>query len=513
MCNKGDECVYSHDRSLSNRGTLPCKYFLTGTCAYGDECRFSHDRPYSSDTNVSEEDNEKNHLPLQFDSSQQFNLEVPSVTPVYPALLNQPSDGHGFINESPIIHQYDINYEPSIEFSNFLPDDSYPTQHILTEMTSFYNETPTEEDSGVDDLTYPFNTSLTLDQVPSIPDAPIATTPTPTGGIWAANGSYRSTTPAITSSPYSPPPFSDTSWAEAPEFVPRTVKSPSVTINSHNASNQHSRAFVLSSTKTNQERFHAGSSSHAGQQQPNLGLNPDIGFSNEKPYNMQQMTSLIPSNTMSIDFGYAYGAKSNISDTKNLLPCSNMGYSNYIQPLNNVSGLEQYSSMNNTNQDLPHNIDRQQHNTFRQFTQKNAMEKKNIHPPPPPPPPQDDNGMSNDDTESIPKTKTWAQVVNGSSNNATNFKPESFKTIEKAVIPTSIADAESQLCPFSLVGECRYGEHCAYVHGLVCDLCGTPSLHPNHEKQRRRHQEVITKNINMTTRVLNTCLHILEFVL
>ena len=120
MCNKGDECVYSHDRSLSNRGTLPCKYFSTGTCAYGDECRFSHDRPYSSDTNVSEEDNEKNHLPLQFDSSQQFNLEVPSVTPVYPALLNQPSDGHGFINESPIIHQYDINYEPGQFFSILL---------------------------------------------------------------------------------------------------------------------------------------------------------------------------------------------------------------------------------------------------------------------------------------------------------------------------------------------------------------------------------------------------------
>ena len=45
MCRQGESCPYSHDLSLSNKGTLPCKYFATGTCAYGDKCRFSHGDP------------------------------------------------------------------------------------------------------------------------------------------------------------------------------------------------------------------------------------------------------------------------------------------------------------------------------------------------------------------------------------------------------------------------------------------------------------------------------------
>ena len=53
----------------------------------------------------------------------------------------------------------------------------------------------------------------------------------------------------------------------------------------------------------------------------------------------------------------------------------------------------------------------------------------------------------------------------------------------------TIEEAESQLCPFSLMEECRYGENCAYVHGLLCDMCMQPILHPSHEAQRRHHQK------------------------
>ena len=112
-------------------------------------------------------------------------------------------------------------------------------------------------------------------------------------------------------------------------------------------------------------------------------------------------------------------------------------------------------------------------------------------PPPPPPPPQSSLNESSDLNNGPPKAKTWAQIVNSSCPSNDKSAPATYKVIGKGVIPSSIADAESQLCPFSLVGECRYGEHCAYVHGLICDLCGTPSLHPNHEEQRKRHQEVI----------------------
>ncbi|CAG0914429.1 unnamed protein product [Notodromas monacha] len=50
------------------------------------------------------------------------------------------------------------------------------------------------------------------------------------------------------------------------------------------------------------------------------------------------------------------------------------------------------------------------------------------------------------------------------------------------------ACAEEELCPFAIAGECRYGEACVYVHGLICDLCETPCLHPNDEDQRKRHR-------------------------
>ena len=62
MCKKGSECVYSHDRSLSNRGTLPCKYFSQGTCAYGDNCRFSHGQPFPGDIEDEVQQEEQSHF-------------------------------------------------------------------------------------------------------------------------------------------------------------------------------------------------------------------------------------------------------------------------------------------------------------------------------------------------------------------------------------------------------------------------------------------------------------------
>ncbi|XP_040579046.1 E3 ubiquitin-protein ligase makorin-1 [Lepeophtheirus salmonis] len=53
----------------------------------------------------------------------------------------------------------------------------------------------------------------------------------------------------------------------------------------------------------------------------------------------------------------------------------------------------------------------------------------------------------------------------------------------------SIEDAEFQICPYGMIGECRYGEHCAYIHGHLCDYCQKCQLHPTHEEQRRHHRE------------------------
>lgn len=85
-----------------------------------------------------------------------------------------------------------------------------------------------------------------------------------------------------------------------------------------------------------------------------------------------------------------------------------------------------------------------------------------------------DDSQSNHLAESeVPPS--WAAVVNPNPSSA-------------IVVP--IKDAESELCPFGAVGECRYGEYCAYLHGDICELCGQALLHPTHEAQRKEHRAV-----------------------
>ena len=79
-----------------------------------------------------------------------------------------------------------------------------------------------------------------------------------------------------------------------------------------------------------------------------------------------------------------------------------------------------------------------------------------------------------DAAEFVPKSKTWAEIA------SSNVPPQ---------VEMSVEDAESELCPFSVNGSCRFGDgQCAYVHGQVCDLCFVAALHPTHEAQRRQHR-------------------------
>merc|ERR1719186_16418 len=73
----------------------------------------------------------------------------------------------------------------------------------------------------------------------------------------------------------------------------------------------------------------------------------------------------------------------------------------------------------------------------------------------------------------VEKPRSWAQVVNTG--------------VTYPGCEMSTGDAESALCPFYRVGECRYGEGCAYIHGETCDYCGQACLHPTHLDQRRSH--------------------------
>jgi hypothetical protein len=78
--------------------------------------------------------------------------------------------------------------------------------------------------------------------------------------------------------------------------------------------------------------------------------------------------------------------------------------------------------------------------------------------------------------EQQPKQRSWAQVVNSN-------------IVVKQLQPgnLTVSEAESQLCPFYRVGECRYGDICMYIHGCICDYCGQNILHPQHDSQRKAH--------------------------
>ncbi|UOX38649.1 KilA N domain protein [Finch poxvirus] len=52
---------------------------------------------------------------------------------------------------------------------------------------------------------------------------------------------------------------------------------------------------------------------------------------------------------------------------------------------------------------------------------------------------------------------------------------------------------EEELCPYDVLGECKKGERCEYMHGDVCDICGMRALHPNDVEQRQNHERICLK--------------------
>ena len=89
--------------------------------------------------------------------------------------------------------------------------------------------------------------------------------------------------------------------------------------------------------------------------------------------------------------------------------------------------------------------------------------------------------------------KTWAQVADLTAAQRLqqqNDKSWAFVVNPSAMSEMSIADAESQLCPFFMVGECRYNENCSCIHGDFCEVCGKAVLHPWHESQKKQHRQV-----------------------
>ncbi|GAB6020202.1 putative E3 ubiquitin-protein ligase makorin-2 [Chamberlinius hualienensis] len=86
---------------------------------------------------------------------------------------------------------------------------------------------------------------------------------------------------------------------------------------------------------------------------------------------------------------------------------------------------------------------------------------------------------------------------------APEFVPESVNLKSYAEVTADSEDKENceqpsdlkesdLLCPFAMMGECRYGDQCAYIHGDICDMCTQACLHPTDVDQRKQHKQECT---------------------
>lgn len=343
VCQRGDSCPYSHDRSISNKGTLPCRFFQSGTCANGSNCRFSHGAPDQEPIQ---------QLTIQMDSFA-FDQSDGSEGSYEPSMGSFDANGFVDMDQSLVVDSgfLDPSYmDPGAAGYYSLPLGTIsPTYYTSTEYPdSLYGEgvggltNPSELSSPSLELSSPeVVTTLSTDAsqasmlvIPSAQDRETtiqSLLPQPSVIFIPSNGANPTPDPSLSS----------------PEFVPRAVSK-------------------VDSPLLN-------------------GFDPK------------------PSDTKLLDDGPI------------LVPLP--GSASWKAPTNWAEAAE--------------------------FVPK------------------------------VEKPRSWAQVVN------------TGVTYPGCELTT--AEAESALCPFYRVGECRYGECCAYIHGETCDYCGQACLHPTHLDQRRAH--------------------------
>lgn len=109
--------------------------------------------------------------------------------------------------------------------------------------------------------------------------------------------------------------------------------------------------------------------------------------------------------------------------------------------------------------------------------------------------PYDKPRIADDELISI---KSYSQVVLNNLDQDDSFNDKDYdKLIKLKELQLNEEElAKIDVCPFaiaSLDGQCPYlqnGYSCDYVHGMICDLCGQPVVHPYNEQKRKEHREV-----------------------
>ncbi|KAK7921797.1 hypothetical protein WMY93_008699 [Mugilogobius chulae] len=70
------------------------------------------------------------------------------------------------------------------------------------------------------------------------------------------------------------------------------------------------------------------------------------------------------------------------------------------------------------------------------------------------------------------------------------YPPQSYVEATRSGLQAQASPDSAPLCPYLLMGECRYGDQCVYLHGDRCDVCSLHLLHPTDAAQRREHQKL-----------------------
>jgi len=338
VCQRGDSCPYSHDRSISNKGTLPCRFFQSGTCANGSNCRFSHGEP--------------NQEPIQ-----QLTMQMNSFTfEQSDGSEGSYEPGSSYENSLYVVEQ-GLPLESGYVDPNFIGANSTPAYYLpVGSVSSYYtsaeySDSLYEENAGgltnASELSSPSLELSSPEAVTSISSSFIEVMPS------AAAGSEAPLQPILTQQPVI--------------FIPTTTTEVSPVLQQVSSSNTPPPAKTKS--------------------MPSDTSNPIENKPSDKVENDDPVLVPLPGSA-------PWKAPSNWADAAEFVP-------------------------------------------------------------------------------KVEKPRSWAQVVN------------TGVTYPGCELTTR--EAESALCPFYRVGECRYGECCAYIHGETCDYCGQACLHPTHLDQRRAH--------------------------
>lgn len=340
VCQRGDSCPYSHDRSISNKGTLPCRFFQSGTCANGSNCRFSHGAPDQEPIQ---------QLTIQMDSFA-FDQSDGSEGSYEPSMGSFDANGFVDMDQSLVVDSgfLDPSYmDPGAGGYYSLPLGTIsPTYYTSTEYPdSLYGE-------GVGGLTNPSELSSPSLELSSPEVVTTMSTDAPPANMLVIPSGQES------------------------ETIQPLLPQPSV-------------IFI-----------------------PGASTTPDPSLSSPE---------FVPRAVSKVDSPSSNGPNPKPSDTR--LPDDGP----FLVPLPGSAPWKAPTNWAEAAEFVP----------------------------------------------TVEKPRSWAQVVN------------TGVTYPGCELTTG--EAESALCPFYRVGECRYGECCAYIHGETCDYCGQACLHPTHLDQRRAH--------------------------